>query len=256
MTKKKRRIWLRVVLIALGVITLSIGALAVWQQDNINAFMASRQHSSEELAQQLEDNEARTAAILDRLPLVSFRPLTDDEKAKLSSGELTENEAAALMIVAGGSSSGNNTSGDITDRTTDITIEESADITIEESAVPTAKPPTEVEQKVSEQIARIYVLRDVMTAKLDSLLSRAKAEYSAIPSQGRTNAKKQEIGAKYLLEAQSMEAGCDAQMDTILKDLTKILKDYGGDTGIVSEIRKVYKDEKVTKKSYYLSKYM
>jgi hypothetical protein len=179
----------------------------------------------------LEDNEARTVAILDRLPIVPLRQLTDDEKAQLSSGEITENEAAALMISAP------EPVGDETD-------------------TPTEKPPTEVEQKVSEQIARIYVLRDVMTSKIEGLLARAKAEYDALPAEERTNAKKQELGMKYLSEADTLESGCDAQMEALLKDLTNILKDYGGDTGIISEIRQAYKDEKITKKSYYLSKYM
>ncbi|MDR0491830.1 MAG: hypothetical protein LBH28_11370 [Oscillospiraceae bacterium] len=241
--KKRKRKWLRILLSALGVILITAVAVTIWQWNNISALITSRKYTTEELGQMLEDNEAKTEAILDKLPTESLRPLTEDEKEKLKSGELLEDEAVALVM-------------------SPALPPEPGGVKQTETPEPEASKPEapyelgEGELKVAEQIARIYVLRDLMTANLDSLFSRAKDEYSSHPPEERTGVKRQQIAMKYLGEATSLENSCDAQMDAILKDLEGVLKDFGGDTSVVPEIRQAYRNEKMTKKAYYLNRYL
>ena len=81
---------------------------------------------------------------------------------------------------------------------------------------------------------------------------QAKAEYGALSPEQREK-QKNSLASKYIGLAGSLEANCDSQMEAILSRIQKHLKENGGDTSLVKEIRKVYENEKALKKSYYMS---
>jgi hypothetical protein len=243
MEREKRRI---LPLIALGiagvVVLVGVGA-AVWQRDNIQAVLMSRRHTTDDLKQMLDDNELKTEKILEKLPEVSVRPPTEEEKEKLRSGELTQDDISDMLLVPvapnGGSLS-----------------QPAAAANPESGTEGEAVPATdEKQEQIARLIAQIYGLRETMSGKLDGILGSAKAEYAALPEEERIDAKKQEIGMRCLNEALALEGSCDAQINGILSELDSLLKDTGGDQSVVTEIRRAYKDEKALKKSYYLNLY-
>jgi len=244
--KKRKRIWLRILMGALGTIIAAAVAVTAWQWNNIDALLKSRKYTNEQLEQMLEDNEAKTAEILEKLPVETLRPLTEEERDKLIRGEILEDEAVALIMSPPSS------------QPEDDHMENHIDASRpNENQTPPSRPPQDDGgRRVAEQLARIYILRDLMSVNLESMFSRAKAEYAALPPQEHTSAKKRQIALTYLNEAAALENNCDAQMNAILTDLEAALKDCGGDTGVVSEIRQAYKSEKISKKAYYINKYL
>ena len=106
--------------------------------------------------------------------------------------------------------------------------------------------------QLAAMVGEIYALRTSFVGQLDGLLQQAKAEYGALSPEQREK-QKNSLASKYIGLAGSLEANCDSQMEAILSRIQKHLKENGGDTSLVKEIRKVYENEKALKKSYYMS---
>lgn len=106
--------------------------------------------------------------------------------------------------------------------------------------------------ELAAMVGEIYVLRASFVGQLDGLLQQAKAEYSALSPEQREK-QKSSLTSKYIGLAGSLESSCDSQMEAILSRIQKHLKETGGDTSLIKEIRKVYENEKALKKSYYMS---
>jgi hypothetical protein len=253
--EKRKRKRLRITLFALGAIMLATLAALALQLSNIQAFLAVRQHTAVEIEQMLEDNEARADKVLQKLPSVSVRPLTEDEKSKLRSGELTGDEVVGLIVQPQTSEPTNNPS--YTDST------EPAQTQPNPAAPVASTTPEQIEiseaeasqARMGELIAKVYVLRESMTSQLDGILGSVKSEIASFPKKERTDAKKAEIAMRALSEASSLEHACDAQMNEILEELEALLKETVGDLSVTDEIRQIYANEKSLRKSYYLSLY-
>lgn len=106
--------------------------------------------------------------------------------------------------------------------------------------------------ELAAMVGEIYALRSSFIGQLDGLLQQAKAEYSALPPEQREK-QKNALASKYIGLAGGLESACDSQMEAILSRIQKHLKETGGDTSLVKEIRKAYDKEKALKKSYYMS---
>ena len=85
--KKKKKTGLVIVL----VLVLALAALAVWQRENIHALLLTRTLSREELSEQMGQQMARTEEASQSAG-VKVRGMTDEEKAALSSSELSRDE--------------------------------------------------------------------------------------------------------------------------------------------------------------------
>ena len=59
----------------------------------------------------------------------------------------------------------------------------------------------------------------------------------------------------YVGQINSLEAQCDGEVEAIIAQLTKELKDINADTSIIKSIRKAYNSEKSLKKAYYINQY-
>jgi hypothetical protein len=53
----------------------------------------------------------------------------------------------------------------------------------------------------------------------------------------------------------NLEKTCDSEVDKVVAELEKKLKELGGDLEIIQIIKDAYDEEKELKKSYYLSLY-
>jgi hypothetical protein len=246
--KKRRRKWLRALLCALGAVVIAITAVALWQRENIRALINSKQYSGAEIERMLAEQDVNAGKILDKLPEVSIRPLTEDEKEKVRSGELSENEALNMMLGSAGSSYSRPPPSSGT-----VTGDGNGKTSAPSDSVPS--PEDELQKRAAELVAKVYVLRESMTGQIDGLISAAKSDYGALPKEERTAAKKQELAARYLGEISAMEGSCDAQMKEIVGELEAVLKEIGADASAAAEIMQAYKEEKNLKKSYFLSQY-
>lgn len=114
---------------------------------------------------------------------------------------------------------------------------------------------SEYNKKVSDLVAKMYVIKSDFLAKLDEFEARIKAEYSALPKEKQTTATKADIVSANMSYITGLEAQCDAQVKAVTDELTALMVANGKDTALVDAINTAYKNEKELKKSYYISLY-
>lgn len=106
---------------------------------------------------------------------------------------------------------------------------------------------------VTKYTAKLYGVRGAFEGKLSGLIAEAKAEYLALPPDQQNGSGKSAILNSKLSSAESMEAECDAMVESLLGEMEAELKAAGESTAPVGELRSYYKEAKVNQKAYYLS---
>lgn len=105
---------------------------------------------------------------------------------------------------------------------------------------------------ISKYVAKLYLYKAEYIAKLGKLEQSAKDEYLALPEDKRTESEKSRILLSKISEASALEKVCDSQVNALLSDMKKELKECGADLSIIDVIKKAYTEEKALKKAYYL----
>lgn len=213
------------------VVLVAVGAGAVWHfQNELQAVNYYLRYSQEEQAVLEQENEALLENVLQQanLPVEIFNDpsLTAEEIAQ----KLEEKAQQTGTMLENQQSIGKN---------------DGAEGTLDPSS-------QNYDAELAAMVGEIYALRTFFVGQLDGLLQQAKAEYGALSPEQREK-QKNSLASKYIGLAGSLEANCDSQMEAILSRIQKHLKENGGDTSLVKEIRKVYENEKALKKSYYMS---
>ena len=116
-------------------------------------------------------------------------------------------------------------------------------------------PDDAYNKAVSDQIAKLYVLKAQYTSTLASFEADIKAQYLALPQEERGTAAKAKIVSDNMAYVAGLEAQCDAQVNAILAEISSIGKQYGKDDSLVSALKSAYANEKELKKAYYISLY-
>lgn len=213
------------------VVLVAAGAGAAWHfQNELQAVNYYLRYSQEEQAVLEQENEALLENVLQQanLPVEIFNDpsLTAEEIAQ----KLEEKAQQTGTMLENQQSIGKN---------------DGAEETLDPSS-------QNYDAELAAMVGEIYALRTSFVGQLDGLLQQAKAEYGALSPEQREK-QKNSLASKYIGLAGSLEANCDSQMEAILSRIQKHLKENGGDTSLVKEIRKVYENEKALKKSYYMS---
>jgi hypothetical protein len=234
----KKRI--KTALWATAALALAALALALWQRENISAYIAARRHTAAELESMMAEHEEATGRILEKLP-ADIRAPTQEEVERMGNGQLTEKEMAQLLLKPPDSAGG--ATG----------AERTAEGTEETAGTPPTTEQGEKDEEAAQLVARIYALRSEMAGGLEGLAAKTEAEYKALPEEERTAAKKQALAAKSLAEAAALERRSDAEMGEILAQLKETLGSSGA--GTAKEIEAAYATEKSLKKSWYMKQY-
>ena len=213
------------------VVLVAAGAGAAWHfQNELQAVNYYLRYSQEEQAVLEQENEALLENVLQQanLPVEIFNDpsLTAEEIVQ----QLEEKAQQTGTMLENQQSIGKN---------------DGAEETLDPSS-------QNYDAELAAIVGEIYALRTSFVGQLDGLLQQAKAEYGALSPEQREK-QKNSLASKYIGLAGSLEANCDSQMEAILSRIQKHLKENGGDTSLVKEIRKVYENEKALKKSYYMS---
>lgn len=225
------------------VVLAAAGAGAAWHfQNELQAVNYYLRYSQEEQAALEQENEAMLENVLQQanLPAEIF---TDPS--------LTAEEIAQKLeaLAQEQSSAGDKKDGVYTQNAEIVGSAENHPSNSSSSINTTSQ---NYDAELAAMVGEIYVLRASFVGQLDGLLQQAKAEYSALSPEQREK-QKSSLTSKYIGLAGNLESSCDSQMESILSRIQKHLKETGGDTSLVKEIRKVYENEKALKKSYYMS---
>ena len=225
------------------VVLVAAGAGAAWHfQNELQAVNYYLRYSQEEQAALEQENEAMLENVLQQanLPAEIF---TDPS--------LTTEEIAQKLeaLAQEQSSAGDKEDGVYTQNAEAVGSAENHPSNSSSSSSTTSQ---NYDAELAAMVGEIYALRASFIGQLDGLLQQAKAEYSALSPEQREK-QKSSLASKYIGLAGNLESSCDSQMEAILSRIQKHLKETGGDTSLIKEIRKVYENEKALKKSYYMS---
>lgn len=227
-----------------GLVVLVVaGAGAAWHfQNELQAVNYYLRYSQEEQAMLEQENEAMLENVLQQanLPVEIF---TD-------SSLTTEEIAQKLEALAQEQSSTTDNEDGVYTQNVEAVGSAEEHPSNSSSSINTTSQNYDAE--LAAMVGEIYALRASFVGQLDGLLQQAKAEYSALSPEQREK-QKNSLTSKYIGLAGNLESNCDSQMESILSRIQKHLKETGGDTSLVKEIRKVYENEKALKKSYYMS---
>ncbi|MBQ9940638.1 MAG: hypothetical protein IJO74_03770 [Clostridia bacterium] len=91
-------------MIVLLTILIVLGVVAYLNRDNIKAFLMAYSSSQESLQGKLEATSSIDSELLSQYVDIPLRELTEDEKQKLASSEITEEDAVALILGSLGNS--------------------------------------------------------------------------------------------------------------------------------------------------------
>ena len=237
--RKKSKKGLIVFLSILTVVIVGITVFAVNQYNNIKAISYMTRYTSKEREVLIRDNSERIDSIMERLPDVNVRPLTDDEEELLNSGEMSEDDA--LNVIMGKDTESN---PEIETETVREDVKATAELKQEDGEDIQSK------EKINELVARVYLLRSNFTGKINSLVEQAKAEFI---KGGSSNALG--LARKYMNLGLGLESECDGQIEIILQELSGELEKSGGDMSIIDDIKTAYDNEKSLKKAELIDKY-
>lgn len=275
---------LTIVLIIFFVLFGMAAAACIWQWDNIKAVYIGLNSTPEKINSLINENEAKTNKILEKITDVQMRPLTDEERKQLETGELSEEDALKLIMGIDKESkifdiyddeifdkSGNNkkakdksniSNSDSYKNKDDIILRKDSDVNkaLQNNNYDKITDVSKKDDKVTSAsvdavIARIYLLRAEYLNALSALEGEAMSAASSIPKKDRTTSKKLELIERFTGKGASLEGQCDAKMEKLLTELKVALEKSGGNMSVISEIRSVYASEKQLKKSELMSKY-
>lgn len=230
----------------LAAILLSVAGVVWWQRDNLKALKHAAQYSSEELEQQLQENQQIIQDAVSKSPEVVIRDVTEEEREALKDGTLTQEELVDRLV---------NT------ETPAQSKPEAQTPAASPAPAPQPKPPVETpvpdpayQMKLSALIAEVYVLREQYTIELDNMYAAAKKEYKAMPKAKRTTEKLSKWAMGYVTRATALEKTCDASMDDIIGQMEDLIRANNGDMSLVDTVVYTYASEKSLKKAFYMSK--
>ena len=239
-----------------GLLVLALALLASWQWPNIQAGLYYLQYSPQELEQRASQSQELLREDIDRSLDLSVQPLSPEDRDRLLRGEMTEDEAVAAMT--GGSAATPPTESNREQQpVTESWSLETADpagsaLPAEEAQLAPEQEDAARRERLSQLVARVYVLRDVFKGKLEAIKNQAAAEYTALPAEKRTKTAKLKLAAACMEQAYALEGQCDSEMDAILEEMNTLLTALEEDTALVDEVKAAYAEEKAVTKAYYL----
>jgi len=170
----------KTVLILLLALILLFAAVSVWQWDNVKVIFTAINHTQEEIDALVKESESKTDRILSKLSESELNNLSDEDKAKLISGEITEDEA--LAIIRG--SNDNSKVDDIISRMYVLRSEYLGALSsLEAEARGAGKSIPKKQRTISKKLelmetytGRAAALESQCNAKMESLISELEAE--------------------------------------------------------------------------------
>ncbi len=240
-TNKKQHKVLKVVLIILVILIIGIAAFLFYQRDNISAVINSVKYSQEDIQQKINENRTNTENTLKEYDIENLRDFTFEEEEQIRRGEITYEEALEKIMKESG----------ITDSLSVVSDGNSSNQSGASSNSPvpnvTANSDT-AKDIVAEYAVKLYGLKAYYLGQLGNLADMAKADY-------KSSGSLKQIASDYLGKAASLESEADSAVDSLLSELKGKLENLDADTSVVDTMKSAYEDEKVLKKSYYLSLY-
>lgn len=241
--------WKKILLGILAALALLLGALCVWQWNNIQAVYTFLTLDSQQIAGNLEaKREEHHQAIEEAVGQIAVKAPTTAQSDAILSGQLSPEEVKEALGIT---------------QQLQKTEEPAEPAAPQPSGTPDDSPaeapeePAWTEQDlINSCVAELYGCKIDIMAVLGDLKAEALAEWNALPEEERTNTKLKEIGFAGLNRCYELEETVNDQVREILGRYRERLRQIGAGTAILDTLWDYYEDEKAAEKAYYLDKYM
>ena len=236
--KKKKKTWKKVLLTGVCLLIALLCVVAVWRWNDIKAiYYFGVVGSSEKIAEEIDARKkAREEAISEYID-GTVRDFTEEEERKITSGELSVEEATEI----------------IRNEFTESVNGNSANSEENKKKDPIDSEKKEIDEFIAEKIIQLYSYKAYYLGQLGQIEKSAKKDYLALSPKDRNLVSKQSIVDKYIGVANALLIECDAKVHATLKNLEKKLLEKNMDTAIITKINSSYEEEKALKKAYYMS---
>lgn len=259
--------WKKVLLGILLVLLLTIGAFAVWQRNNIKSVVSAATHTSEELAQQIADNDNQIQEAINAQTDVTVRDMTDEEKDALRSGELTVDELVERMTDGSAAGSGETAlSGTAESSNRDNAVGQSTVGSVSEASpsndglsdqsgsdTQTVEEQGNYQKELSAIVAKVLILRERFENELKDLENDARKDYDALSSENRSE-KLASLASRYIARAGELENECDTEMNALITEMRTLIYQNNGNPSFPDTVLQTYWKEKELKKAWYMNK--
>lgn len=238
-------------------LVVAVGGAAYWQRSNVDAVLKAAKYSADELEQQRQENQQKVQQVVDSMPSITVRDLTDEERQALREGSVTQEELTEKLLEAAAPQPIAQEQPSAQPSAPPAASQDSQSQPPDASAPPPQEvqpaQPAQWEKDLSALVARVYVLREQYTIALDEMQAQATEEYHAMKTSERTKTALVKFAKGYVTKALDLEKECDAQMDSIVRQMETIIRENGGDMTLVDTVVETYASEKSLKKAWYMA---
>ena len=211
----------KILLVILAIVILTVGGLCIWQWDNINSLITAVRLNDEEISERLGNVTEKLSGEMTEVGLI--RELTDEEREKIKSGEISADEAESKL----------------TDEKNTANLSKTA----------------QRENIINKYLAKLYVLEAQYEGELSAFVDMLHEEFYAYPPAERNTLLRDTVIASHIGELSQLEKNCDAKVKKLMDNLTSELKSIGADTSVVKTFNETYSNKKNLKKAQYMRDY-
>lgn len=244
--KKKSHRVLKVLLGLVVVIIIALIAFAVWQRDNISAFIKAQNETQESIAEEISASKANTQKEIEKYNIPIKRDFTLEEEEAIRKGTLSVEEAVSRIM---GTDSTDEDMAQQSDGTDDASPSDTS------GGQTSGQELTEEQQIVTDSLKELYSLKAYYIGQLGVVENDLKAQYKAEVGTTFNATAVAGIVQKNMSRIMNLESECDDKVYSVLDNMRSELEAIGADTSIVDVAEDSYVNEKSLRKSYYLSLY-
>lgn len=245
-TKRKSHKLLKIFLCLLFTVIIALCVLAVWQRENIGAFIRAQNTSQEDIASEIATSKANTQKEIEKYNIPIKRDFTLEEEEEIRKGTLSVDEAVRRIM---GKPAQSEEKADLNESSEKITNNGNDAVLQEDTSL------TEEEQIIANHLKEMYSLKAYYIGQLGAFEKDLKAQYKSTYGNTKNVSAIASVVQNNMSRIINLESECDTEVNKVLTDMKNELNAIGADTGIVQVVEDSYINEKSLRKSYYLSLY-
>ncbi len=240
---------LKIFLCLVLMLVIAVAALAVWQRENIGAFIKAQNTTQEDIAEEISASKANTQKEIEKYNIPIKRDFTLEEEEEIRKGTLSVEDAVRQIMYT------DSKGEELTDLNGSPASESGSTNTGGNTSSDGDAELTQEQQIVAGYLTEMYLLKAYYIGQLGVLERDLKAQYKAAGGSSKNTAAIAKIVQNNMGRVVNLESECDTKVETVLTNMKNELEAIGADTGIVQIAEDSYINEKSLRKSYYLSLY-
>ncbi len=238
------KLWVKIMLGIVATVIVAIGALVIWQWDNIKALYVASTSSSQEVKQLVDDVSRKQDKVLKEGYGVTIPAINSTQSDEIFKGTVSAETAKEQIGIQPQEKAPSQS-------------ETKADKKTGEKKPTAPKPKKLTAQEITNLcVSELYACEIDLMARLGKLFRETEARWEALPPGGRNGESKAEFAMEGLNKCYALEVETDTNVKSILDKYRKKLAEIKADDSVMNELWKLYCEKKASQKAYYLNEYL